>query len=101
MLLSNLAPPNSSFFPPFHLLLKLSLSPSLSSQVTDLREVLGYMESMESKIRAARSLCDQTMQVQYHMTSCDVSHDSHVTTGVKWRSLSVEGQFTGSGAMRC
>jgi hypothetical protein len=30
--------------------------------VTDLREVLGYMESMESKIRAARSLCDQTMQ---------------------------------------
>jgi hypothetical protein len=30
--------------------------------VVDLREVLGYMDSMETKIRAARTLCEQTMQ---------------------------------------
>ena len=54
-------------FLPFPNVLFSSLVSLLLLQVTDLREVLSYMDSMEAKIRAAQSLCDQTMQVGDHM----------------------------------
>ena len=67
------------------------LTPPHSHQVQDLREVLSYMDTMETKIRTARTLCDQTMQVS-HDQSHDQSHDLVVYVGFQWWCGSVEGE---------